>query len=101
MPVRVFHRSTVNLLKYVTVADGESLLGLCYRSKIGPHTPPFTLWVSANVADTLDRKPYASTHDGCIFKDPRSMDQIDKAMRVLVQKAKPAIQRGANDETMG
>jgi len=80
----------------ICATDGESLLGLCYRSKIGPHTPPFTLWVSANVADTLDRKPYASKHKH-IFEDTRSMEQIDEAVRVLVREAKPAIQRGPNE----
>jgi hypothetical protein len=45
--------SALNLKK--TVADGESLLALCYRSYDPPGTPPFNLHICDNIADRLNR----------------------------------------------
>jgi hypothetical protein len=62
--------------------------------------PLATLWVSSNVADTLDRKPYAS-RTGHIFEDPRSEDEINQATHDLIQNAKPVIQRDSQGEIIG
>jgi hypothetical protein len=94
------YRSALTLFK-TTVADGESLLALCYRTEVGPNTPPATLWVSTTVADKLDRKPYATKH-GQMFEDTRSEDEIIKATKELTENARPVVaERGSKGEAKG
>jgi hypothetical protein len=73
-----------------TVADGHSMLSLCYRTEFAPTA---SLWVSTNVADTLDRQPYA-TKNGQIFEDTRSHAQIEKATAEFLKHVKPVIKPG-------
>lgn len=84
----------------ICATDGDSLLSLCYRSTVSSSTPPFDLWLSLDVADTLDRKPYAREH-GRIFTDKRTEEQIDTAARDLLKNARRAIKRGPNNEVIG
>lgn len=82
------------------LADGECLLALCYRTNNSPSTPPFDLWVSVDVADTLNRKPYAYSHAG-IFEDTRTEDDVHKGARDLQRNAKHVIQRDHDNKVIG
>jgi len=82
----------------ISATDGESLLAICYGSDTS--TPPIELWVSVDVADTLNRKPYAHTH-GHIFEDARAEDDIDEISRDLRQNAKRVVQRDPENKVIG
>jgi hypothetical protein len=57
---------------------------------------PATLWVSINVADKLDRQPYASKN-GQLFEDTRSHAEIEKATADFLKHAKPVIKPGGSE----
>jgi len=57
---------------------------------------PATLWVSINVADKLDRQPYASKN-GQLFEDTRSHAEIEKATAEFLKNAKPVVEPGDSD----
>jgi len=80
------------------LADGECLLALCYRTNTS--TPPFDLWVSVDVADTLNRKPYGHSH-AVIFEDTRAEDDVQKVARDLQRNAKHVIRRDGDNKVIG
>jgi hypothetical protein len=81
----------------IILADGESLLGLCYSTG---DLLPIPLWVSVDAADILDRKPYGSKH-GKIYEDTRSPEEIAEAARELGLTAKPVIVRSPSTGRLG
>ena len=93
--------SSLSALTVLTtvLADGESLLGLCYRTTVSVETP-VELWLSVNAADILNRKSYGHSN-GTIFKDKRSATEINEAARKLRQTAKSAIRRGPDNKVKG
>jgi len=90
----------LNVLTTNLLADGECLLALCYRTNNSPSTPPFDLWVSVDVADTLNRKPYAYSH-AVIFEDTRAVDDVQMVARDLQRNAKHVIQRDDDNKVTG
>ncbi|KIM47095.1 hypothetical protein M413DRAFT_422785, partial [Hebeloma cylindrosporum] len=85
----------------ICATDGESLLALCYRTKNSPSTPPFDLWLSVDVADTLNRKPYAYSNaagsEGTLSEDDVAKSTDDDLQR----NTKRAIQRDHDNKVIG
>ena len=87
VPVRIRSCLALTLLTSVS-ADGESMIGLCYRTK-GASVP---LWLSVGAADNLNRKARYLAHG--------SIDHVlDRGINI--RKSSNVLQRDSNNEVTG